>query len=236
MLEKNRGPNKNNDDTEQLAHEELHKDIAGEIDGGEKEHPEKKIMILENLDVIRKKTKRGCVFLDRDGVIIKDTNYISRPKDVEIVPGIIEFLRKCRQLGYAVIVVTNQSGIGRGYFSWEDYEDVTEEMLSEVNSEKAIDAIYANSELPGAERNEGSWRKPNNGMLTDAIQRFEINMSRSTMVGDRMTDMLAGYRAGCKKLILVANENDEHKDESNEDNMEIRKSIKTMQSLWNIDP
>src|SRR5207237_2887748 len=105
--------------------------------------------------------KTPAVFFDRDGTIMQDVNYCSDPKDVHVFPGVPESLGKLRERGFKLIMVTNQSGIGRGYFTWQQYEAVHGEVLRQAG-EKLIDATYVCPDPPGV---ESRCRKPAPGMI-----------------------------------------------------------------------
>ena len=148
-----------------------------------------------------------ALFLDRDGVIIKDKNYINSPLDIEIEIGIQNLLVKAHKNRWKIIVITNQSGISRGYFGWEEYMNVTLKMIQELNKNNIndsnrfiIDAIYANGSKPEAST---SWRKPNPGMIMEAKNDFNINLQKSIIVGDRLSDLKAGFNSKIKTLIHV---------------------------------
>lgn len=140
------------------------------------------------------------LFLDRDGVIIKDVGYIANPKDVELEDGIKVLLKKASNLGIRVFIVTNQSGISRGYYDWTDFEKVNERMLNLIGHQSSIVAIYANSHINLQSR---SWRKPNPDMLLNASERFNISMKNSILIGDRLSDMISGCRGGVNTLLHV---------------------------------
>ncbi|MBO8240517.1 HAD-IIIA family hydrolase [Prochlorococcus marinus XMU1412] len=146
---------------------------------------------------------RPAIFLDRDGVIIDDVNYISDPKDVKILSGIKELLSFSKSFGWANIVITNQSGIGRGFYTWEDYEKVTHHMLEMLGRPCNIDGIYANSNKPTDDLEKESWRKPNPNMIMEAVIEFNLNLEESIIIGDRLTDILSGYKSGLKKYVHV---------------------------------
>ena len=145
-------------------------------------------------------TSSITLFLDRDGVIIKDVGYISNPKDVKLEGGIKVLLNKTRSLGIRVFVVTNQSGISRGYYDWIDFEKVNERMIDLLGHQSSIVAIYANSHINLEPR---SWRKPNPYMLLNASERFNISMRNSMLIGDRLSDMIAGCTGGVNTLLHV---------------------------------
>tara|TARA_B100000131_G_C18072197_1_gene594911 strand:- start:879 stop:1526 length:648 start_codon:yes stop_codon:yes gene_type:complete len=139
-----------------------------------------------------------ALFLDRDGVIIKDVGYISNPDDVILEPGVENLLRRYFEIGIPVIVITNQSGISRGYYKWDDFEKINKKMFELIGTNNPIIAIYANSHI---EDDENNWRKPNPSMILSASQKYNLNINKSIFVGDRLSDMLAGCRSGIKTLI-----------------------------------
>ena len=134
------------------------------------------------------------VFLDRDGVVIRDKHYLSNPDKVELELGSYELLEWLGKKGVNAIIVTNQSGISRGLFSWNDYIAVTERMLEKLNYPKALLGIYANGYSSDDSKN--TWRKPNPGMFIEAGKQFNLNKKKSVVVGDRLTDIVSGARAG----------------------------------------
>lgn len=140
-----------------------------------------------------------ALFLDRDGVLIKDNHYISDPKRVKLELGVMDLLRFAKKKGWITIVITNQSGIGRGYFNWADYDDVTKKMLSEISESDLIAAIFANSFVNSD--SENSWRKPGTGMIMESLKYFNINLQKSTLIGDRITDLQSGVNAGISNLV-----------------------------------
>ena len=145
---------------------------------------------------------KGCLFLDRDGVIIKDKHYISSENDVELSIGSRRLFNQCNAWGIPIVIVTNQSGISRGYFTWREYDLVTNKMLELIGKQNTVIGIYANSyqqTLVGP----NEWRKPGAGMLLEASVEYEINLSTSVMVGDRLSDLMAGANAGVEKVIHV---------------------------------
>lgn len=149
-----------------------------------------------------KEQKRPAVFLDRDGVLIKEKSYVSSVKDMEIFPYAAECVRQIHEKGYYAIVITNQSGVARGLF--------TEEELAKMNDclirETSVDAVYYCPHHPDGEIKEYrkicSCRKPGTGMLEAAKKDFAIDMQRSWFVGDRAGDILTGKRAGIRTILL----------------------------------
>lgn len=159
--------------------------------------------IIFNKKSFNNKALRPAMFFDRDGVIIEDMHYICESKDVAILKGIKELLLISHELGWLNIVITNQSGIARGLFKWQDYEKVTFKMLEMLGSSYLIDGIYANSADPFEKLSSESWRKPNPNMIIQAASDFDINLKESILIGDRLTDLLAGYNAGLRKFVHV---------------------------------
>ena len=142
-----------------------------------------------------------AVFLDRDGTLIAEKNYLHRPEDVEIFPGAGAALKKLADAGYKLIVITNQSGIGRGYFTLADAERVN----ARVNAELARDGVrfektYIAPEAPGQ---PSRGRKPSPQFLLDARDEFGLDLAKSFMVGDKLIDLECGWNAGVKKSVLV---------------------------------
>ncbi len=144
-----------------------------------------------------------AVFLDRDGVINEDRGYVHKIEDFVFIDGIFEKLKKYQNDGYLLIVVTNQSGIGRGYYSEEDFLKLTKYMLDEFEKKGIkITKVYHSPYRP---EDNAMCRKPNPGMLLKAKEEFDIDMKNSIMIGDKQSDMQAGKNAGVGKLILIKN-------------------------------
>lgn len=145
--------------------------------------------------------KRKALFLDRDGVINEDRRYVGSWKDFVFVPSIFPFLRRVQEAGFRLVIVTNQSGVARRYYSKEDYEKLTAQMLAAFSKEGVhIDGVfeafcYAEGTDPLYTRGT-YWRKPNAGMILEAAVKLDIDLSRSAMIGDKETDMLAAHEAG----------------------------------------
>ena len=151
----------------------------------------------ESFYLINKKINkdlRNAIFFDRDGVIIKDKHYLNSSKDVELEKDVIKLLTLTKSRGWLNIFITNQSGIQRNILSWEDYKYITERMVILIG-EDLIDGIYANSHK---HINAYNWRKPNPFMILNAKKHFKLNLKESIIVGDRLTDLIAGEKAGLK--------------------------------------
>ncbi len=149
----------------------------------------------------RRDGNRPALFLDRDGVIIEDVGYIGSPIDVKLIPGAGEVISAANRIGWPVIVVTNQGGIGLGYFDWEDFASVQDRIYDLLSTERAhIDAVFANPYHPRANgtyhHDNHPSRKPNPGMLTAAARWLNIDLARSWIIGDHASDLEAGKNAG----------------------------------------
>ena len=144
---------------------------------------------------------KPAIFLDRDGVINEDTGYVSQVDDFHFLPGVIEAMQLLKQKGYLLIVVTNQSGIARGYFSEDDFMNLTEWMdWSLADRDVDLDGIYFCPHHPdhGA---PCDCRKPAPGMLLLAQQELGIDMAHSYMVGDKPSGLKAAINAGADAFI-----------------------------------
>src|SRR6059058_3108247 len=134
----------------------------------------------------------AAVFVDRDGTIIEDRDYCSDPNDVKIFPGAPEALRRLKSNGFKLIIITNQSGIGRGLFRVEQYRAVEGEVLRQLG-DGLIDASYFCPDVPGQ---HSSCRKPAPGMILQAAREHRIDLSRSFFIGDKEIDAECGRNAG----------------------------------------
>jgi D-glycero-D-manno-heptose 1,7-bisphosphate phosphatase len=148
-----------------------------------------------------------AVFVDRDGTLNVNTGYVGRPALVALVPRAGEGLRILNGAGYGIVVVSNQSGIARGYFSEADADEVDvrlRELLTQVGAQ--VLAIYRCPHWPADERPahvpECDCRKPKPGMLLRAAADHDIDLASSWMVGDRLLDMQAGRAAGCRCVLV----------------------------------
>jgi len=152
---------------------------------------------------------RAALFLDRDGVINVDHGYVHRIERFDFVAGIFELARFwTNEMREPLVVVTNQSGIGRGYFDERAYYDLTRWMCARFEAEGSrIAAVYQCPFHPvhgiGAYRRDHPWRKPNPGMFLQAGRDLGLDLARSVLVGDRMADMEAGAAAGLGLLVLL---------------------------------
>lgn len=147
------------------------------------------------------RTARPAIFLDRDGTINEDLHYLHEPEKVILCPGAGEGLQLLRRAGYALIVVTNQSGVGRGYFPLEDVHAVNDR-LSELLKPWGVEilAYYIAPEKP----EEPSFgRKPKPDFLFQARDRFGLSLKDSFFIGDKKVDLETGWNAGLRESILV---------------------------------
>jgi len=142
-----------------------------------------------------------AVFLDRDGTLIVEKNYLHRPEDVELFPGAGAALKRLADAGFKLVVVTNQSGIGRGYFTLADAERVNERVAREfARAGVRFEKTYIAPEAPDQ---PSRVRKPSPQFLFDARDEFHLNLAESYLVGDKMIDLECGWNAGLKQCILV---------------------------------
>lgn len=148
-----------------------------------------------------------AIFLDKDGTLIEDISYNTDPDKIKLLPGVAEGLRLLQRKGYLLIVVTNQSGIARGYFSKEQF-DTAIAKLQELLAEQGVvtDDVYFCPHHPEGVvsefRGECACRKPYPGLLLQAQQEHDINMKASWMIGDILNDVEAGNTAGCRTILL----------------------------------
>ena len=145
---------------------------------------------------------RPALFLDRDGTLIADSPYLSDPDLVRVIPEAITTIARANALGLPVVVVTNQSGIGRGYFDWPAYAAVEDAVAAAVIAAGGrLDAVYACPSAPQEPLPFG--RKPDPGMLTAAAAELGLDLGLSWIAGDCATDIEAGLRAGLRGGWLV---------------------------------
>lgn len=147
------------------------------------------------------------VFLDRDGTINEEVEYLHRLKDLVILPGVPEALRRLREQGFKLVVVTNQAGVARGYYGEEDVKALHEYLNHLLSKEGAqIDRFYYCPHHPvhgiGKYRMECHCRKPETGMLEMAETSFQIDKSHSYMIGDKLLDTEAGKRYGVNTVLV----------------------------------
>ncbi len=148
------------------------------------------------------KSKSFAVFLDRDGTICEDFGYISDPKKVKLIDGSAHGIKLLKKMGYKIIIVTNQSGVGRGYFTLDEMfrvEDRLEELLREEGAR--IDGFYF---CPHHPDENCKCRKPKTFLIEKAKEEHNIDLSHSFFIGDKMTDVLCGKRAGLRSILVLS--------------------------------
>jgi D-glycero-D-manno-heptose 1,7-bisphosphate phosphatase len=142
---------------------------------------------------------RRAVFLDRDGTLMEEVHYCADPCKVKLYPGVRDALARLKQAGFLLIIVTNQSGIGRGIITREQYHAVQAELLRQLGA-GLIDGSYYCADLPGV---VSLRRKPEAGMVLEAAKDFEIDLSRSFFIGDKESDVECGRRAGTRTVQVM---------------------------------
>lgn len=142
-----------------------------------------------------------ALFVDRDGTVIDDPGYIRDPAAVRLIPGAAAALRRFRDAGHALVLVTNQSGIGRGYYGWDEFEAVAARLRDLLLAEGvAFDAELACAHAPEA---HCDWRKPRPGMIREAAARLGLDLAGSTLAGDKLADVQAADAAGLARAAHV---------------------------------
>ena len=153
--------------------------------------------------------RERALFLDRDGVVNEEVGYLHRAEEVRFVEGIFSLCRTAATLGYRLIVVTNQAGIARGYYSEADFEVLMEFIRGRLRAEGVeLDAVYYCPFHPehgvGKYKQEHEDRKPATGMLRRGVREFGVDLSESVMVGDRCSDVGAANAAGLRQMFLIS--------------------------------
>jgi D-glycero-D-manno-heptose 1,7-bisphosphate phosphatase len=146
---------------------------------------------------------RPALFLDRDGVVVEDPGYLCRPDDLQMIPGAAAIIASANRRGIPVVEVTNQAGIARGYYTWKEFVAV-EGVLAKIlaDSSAYMDAIFAcpyhRAGIPPWAHPAHPARKPRPGMLFAAEKLLNLNLQASWIVGDKLSDLEAGYYAGLR--------------------------------------
>lgn len=157
----------------------------------------------------RTKTKRPALFLDRDGCVVVEAHYLHKVEDAHLINGVADVIARTNELDVAVVFVTNQAGIGYGYFDWPDFFNVQEKVLADLAQGGAyVDGVYACpyhvKGKPPYHHPDHPARKPNPGMLLAAADDMNLDLPRSWIVGDRAGDVGAGLNAGLAGGVQVA--------------------------------
>ncbi|HKZ35025.1 MAG TPA: HAD family hydrolase [Patescibacteria group bacterium] len=149
--------------------------------------------------------KEPAVFLDRDGVLNYDSGYISDPKLVKILPFVREGLQQFKRMGFRTIIISNQSGVARGYFDLKTMEEVAKKVEDFLNAEETLlDAAYYCPHHPQF----GSpcrCRKPQTGLIDKAMAQYNLDVKQSFFIGDKESDILCGKNAGCGTILVPEN-------------------------------
>jgi D-glycero-D-manno-heptose 1,7-bisphosphate phosphatase len=149
---------------------------------------------------------KRAVFIDRDGTINVEKEYLYRAEEFEFIPGADKAVRLLNEAGFLVVVVSNQSGVGRGYYTEEDVELLHRYIATQLERVGArIDAWYFCPHHPAGRSSYAlpcQCRKPQPGMLLEAAQRFNIDLQSSYMIGDKLVDVEAGCAAGCRTILV----------------------------------
>ena len=155
--------------------------------------------------------RRRAVFLDRDGTIIEDRRYLADPAGVALIPGAAQAIARFRQAGYAVVVVTNQSGIGRGLFSLAEYHAVAREVERRLAREGArLDATCFCPDAPGQKARKESCRKPSTVMHRRAARDLDLELRGSWFVGDKSADVAPATQLGGRGILVLTGEGEAH--------------------------
>jgi len=153
------------------------------------------------------------IFLDRDGVINKEKNYLYKIEDFEFINGVFEACRYFTNLEYKIIIITNQSGISRHFYTENDYVNLTKWMINQFNDNDInnLDIFHC----PHEPKSNCNCRKPNPGMFLEAKTKYNIDMKSSWMIGDRENDIIAANNAGIHNTILVKSGHKVNEEKSN---------------------
>ncbi|MEO2013527.1 MAG: HAD family hydrolase [Fuerstiella sp.] len=148
--------------------------------------------------------KRPAVFLDRDGTVTKYVGYVTNPSQIQLIDGAADCIGRLRDAGFVCVLVTNQSAIGRGMLTLAELETIHSELHRQLREQGAkLDAVYIAPQKPSQSDEtviEHPDRKPGPGMLQQAAVDLYLDLSQSWMVGDRVSDVLAGINAGCRSI------------------------------------
>ena len=145
--------------------------------------------------------KNKAIFLDRDGTINVDVGYTHKVEDLRIIPRVIEGLKLLQKSKYSLIIITNQSGIGRGYFTEEDYHDFQRNLRQELNRQEIF--ITGEYFCPHQPKDNCNCRKPKTGMLEQAAKDFNLDLNKCWIIGDNFSDIQAGKNAECRTIHIL---------------------------------
>lgn len=169
-----------------------------------------------------------ALFLDRDGVINEEKDYLYKKDDFVFIDGIIDLCKHFQELGYLIIVVTNQSGIARGYYTQSDFRTLTLWMIEEFkNNFIDITKVYYCPHHPDID-GACSCRKPNTGMLLQAKDEFDLDMQHSLIIGDKERDIEAGLNAGLGEAYLFVDSTHSNSTQ----NSKATRVVKNLKEIW----
>lgn len=162
---------------------------------------------MEIMNFTYNRPLRPVIFLDRDGTINEEVHYLHRPEDLKVLPGVPQAVRRFREAGYLMVVITNQAGIGRGYYTEKDLKILNEYLNQVLAEEQAhIDGFYFCPHHPehgiGKYKKACRCRKPDIGMFEQAQKDFPVDKSRSYMIGDKLIDTQAGHNFGIRSVLV----------------------------------
>ena len=147
-----------------------------------------------------------AIFLDRDGTIVREVEYLARPEQLELLPGAAEGMRRMQEAGYRLVIVTNQAGVARGYYSEADVRAVHDRLCEMLRARGVeVDALYYCPHHPegqGEYRQQCSCRKPGTGMHQQAACEWNLDLAQSVVIGDKVTDLLPGIELGCRTVLV----------------------------------
>ena len=155
-----------------------------------------------------RKAANRAVFLDRDGTLVREVTYLREVSRLRLLPGAAQALRRLNEAGLLVLLVTNQSGIARGFFTIEDFDEIQAELGRRLARRGAwLDATYfcphhVEGKIRRLRRKCGC-RKPGTGMLKQAAKDFELDLGRCVFVGDKLLDLETAARAGCRSVLVL---------------------------------
>lgn len=139
-----------------------------------------------------------AVFLDRDGTLMEEVEYCRDPEKVRLFPGVLEAVDQLRAAGFRIVIITNQSGIGRSWITQAEYEAVHARLLELIHADR-IDGTYYCPDAPGV---ESLCRKPAPGMVLQAARELNLDLSRSWFIGDKAADVQCGRNAGVRPILV----------------------------------
>lgn len=162
--------------------------------------------------------KKWGVFLDRDGTVNEEREYIGSTRELKLIPGVAQAIRLLNKRKIKVIVVTNQSGVARGYFTEDKIDEIHKEIQDRLRKRGArIDAFYYCPHHPvfgkGVYKKDCICRKPRTGMLKKATREHNLDLARSFLIGDKTDDVETGHRAGCRTILVLTGYGSRSRDE-----------------------